>query len=191
MKQIECIKHKLQILQVDDWRCYKKVFRVESHQFKLNSPLHPLEIADFEARYGIVLPSGYVEFLTQIGNGGAGPGYGMYPLHQWYEHAPANPSQLPPNYLSNPSPLREDVPLNDIGWEVQLGTTWEERYQGAIAVTELGCAITHILIVSGELYGRVVLADPDEWRPGFPPERDFLSWYEAWLDKTTASREEI
>lgn len=36
----------------------------------------------FEARYNVKLPPEYVFFITQVGNGGAGPYYGLYPLEK-------------------------------------------------------------------------------------------------------------
>ena len=57
-----------------------KVFGAERHKYRLNPTVSPEEVARFEAKYHVKLPEEYVFFLTQVGNGGAGPYYGLYPL---------------------------------------------------------------------------------------------------------------
>ena len=52
----------------------------EGHDFSLNPPLTDVEVGTFEHLYGVRLQSDYRFFLTEVGNGGAGPGYGVFPL---------------------------------------------------------------------------------------------------------------
>ncbi len=64
-------------------------FGADSHNYQLDPPASEETIAAFEARCGISLPEGYRDFLLWMGNGGAGPFYGLYPL------GAAEPCQLP------------------------------------------------------------------------------------------------
>lgn len=57
-----------------------KVFGVDSHHFLLNPTIEEEEIEAFERRHKILLPTDYRNFLIHIGNGGAGPYYGIFPL---------------------------------------------------------------------------------------------------------------
>lgn len=64
-------------------------FGAYSHKYQLNSPILEETIDAFEKRFNISLPEGYRNFLLWMGNGGAGPFYGLYSL------GAAEPDQLP------------------------------------------------------------------------------------------------
>ncbi len=49
-------------------------------QFVLQPPLAEADVLNFEHQHGVHLPADYRDFLTQIGNGGAGLYYGIFPL---------------------------------------------------------------------------------------------------------------
>lgn len=55
-------------------------FGAYSHKYQLDPPASEEAVAAFEARFGLSLPEGYRSFLLWIGDGGAGPFYGLYPL---------------------------------------------------------------------------------------------------------------
>lgn len=55
-------------------------FGADSHNYQLEPPASEATIVDFEERLGISLPEGYRDFLLWMGNGGAGPFYGLYSL---------------------------------------------------------------------------------------------------------------
>jgi hypothetical protein len=57
-----------------------EVFRVGGHGFLMNPKLPQSEATAFERDNKIALPSDYRQFLTGIGNGGAGPFYGVFLL---------------------------------------------------------------------------------------------------------------
>lgn len=52
-------------------------FGAYNHQYRLGPPLTQADIVAAEAHYQITLPTEYREFLLHLGNGGAGPGYGL------------------------------------------------------------------------------------------------------------------
>ena len=49
-------------------------------QLQLNNPVSEPDVASFEQKHGISLPPDYREFITRVGNGGAGPFYGVFAL---------------------------------------------------------------------------------------------------------------
>lgn len=67
-------------------------YGAERHHYEF-APVVPLsEVRDFEQRHSISLPEAYVEFLTQVGNGGAGPDFGLFSLeelefHNFFAHS--------------------------------------------------------------------------------------------------------
>lgn len=64
-------------------------FGADSHKYQLEPPASEETIAAFETRFGVSLPEGYRNFLLWIGDGGAGPFYGLYQLET------VEPHQLP------------------------------------------------------------------------------------------------
>ena len=62
-----------------------QAFGAAEHQYQLNPCLTIQDISAIESQYGIQLPEDYVWFLSQVGNGGAGPFYGLYALEDSLE----------------------------------------------------------------------------------------------------------
>lgn len=58
----------------------------EKHRYEFNPVAAASEVRAFESRHNIRLPKAYTEFLTQVGNGGAGPGNGLYSLEELEFH---------------------------------------------------------------------------------------------------------
>jgi hypothetical protein len=49
----------------------------------LNWPIEERELIAWERGHGVEVPADYRTFLVEIGNGGPGPGMGLWPLGQW------------------------------------------------------------------------------------------------------------
>ena len=64
-----------------------QLFGASTHRYLLNPCLPEDNLREVEAQYGITLPEDYRRFLLFMGNGGAGPGYGMYPLDYCLKHS--------------------------------------------------------------------------------------------------------
>ena len=56
------------------------IFGSSSHEYIINPKLTEEEIQNFEEKNQITLPDEYREYLKNIGNGGAGPFYGLLEL---------------------------------------------------------------------------------------------------------------
>lgn len=56
-----------------------KIFGASTHRYQLNSPLQEADISALEDRYRVRFPEEYRSYLSQFSNGGAGPGYGVFP----------------------------------------------------------------------------------------------------------------
>src|SRR5450755_2429190 len=57
-----------------------RVFGADVHLCRLNPAAAEVEILAFEQARKITLPPDFREFLTGVGDGGAGPSYGIFPL---------------------------------------------------------------------------------------------------------------
>ena len=56
------------------------VFGASMHKYKLNPIVSGEYVHEIEKKYGFTLPEDYFRFITEIGDGGAGPDYGIMPF---------------------------------------------------------------------------------------------------------------
>jgi len=196
-EQLARIAQKLRIVQQRP--AGRKAMGEREHGFHLEPRLPEAEVQSFEWTHNIVLPPDYRAFITRIGNGGAGPYYGILPLERWAD-APLqyfeDQRSLPPDLISRDSPLRDG--LTGIDWVELLGGTprplrfdpskWHP-YQGTITISHLGATYYSLLVVTGATRGRICSVDLDMQAPKFAPQRGFLDWYEAWLDDTLSGKD--
>ena len=158
-------------------------FNEESHGFRLNPPAAEVDVAAFEREHGVALPAPYRRFVTEIGDGGAGPSYGLRPVAAAYDTVRYLTYE---GFLAVPSPLRDG-----------LGEDWYDEYldedlprdplDGSLAVAHFGCDQYTVLVVTGDLRGRLVTVDTAGGvEPYVTEDPDFLSWYERWLDEVAA-----
>lgn len=202
MDQISTIKNKLERLKNLD-KAFS-VFGSSKHQYILGSKVKSTSIKDFEKKYNIILPSGFKTFLQEIGNGGAGPYYGLEPIENIlftdldYKTGKLNPSEpfqftQKWNMDFTPSVSEEK---NQEKYEEEL-EQFEQFYfsprqmNGAISICNFGCGISLNLIVNGEEYGNIWTDDRGNDGGIYPsielgnPNRiNFLEWYELWLNQS-------
>jgi len=57
-----------------------ELFGAKRHCYQLNPPVAAAFVRETEARYGFTLPEDYFRFITEVGDGGAGPDYGIEPF---------------------------------------------------------------------------------------------------------------
>jgi hypothetical protein len=186
-RRIQQAKEKLALIGAQGWRRYEKNFGVASHRFEMNPPLDRRALRAFEQEHGVEIPADYRAFLLEVGNGGAGPYYGLFPLERWDDASFDLGNDRPADYLSKPSPLEPEMAFDE-DWVKKLTRPYEERYGGAIAIGTQGCSYETLLIVSGEYRGSVCYVDLDDQPPRFR-DSDFISWYERWLDVTLSGVE--
>ncbi|MEU9748169.1 SMI1/KNR4 family protein [Streptomyces niveus] len=159
------------------------VFGSMVHRFLLDEPLTLEEVADLEAQVGVVLPEEYREFLLQVGAGGAGPSYGVFPVRRvqrrWrWEGDGADLADL--SRLAEPFPqqgpdpeqvrrLLEERPEEEDFEEIEdfddAIEAWDERWEpvmfspdrtvGAVVISHIGCAARRWLVLSGPERGRI------------------------------------
>ena len=154
-------------------------FGSDSHKFELAAPLKEEDLRNFEAAHGVALPEDYRAFLLKVGNGGAGPYYGVCPLERAQAFASVVLDDVEADVLAQPSSLQ-------VGQNPRMASEGARltAYQGTLLIGTQGCTYEMLLIVSGECRGRVAYVDSDNQQaPYVLREVDFLSWYERWLDE--------
>jgi hypothetical protein len=182
-----------------DARRPPKVFGAESHRFRTHPPLTEQAVRQFEAKHRLTLPVEYRGFLLHVGNGGAGPAYGLFKLGEmddsfgheaWTEDggfvgvlSRPFPHTGPWNELSE-EPAFDESREDDPEWEDEYQrqvNVWEERVywntalvDGAVPICHLGCAERQWLVVSGPEAGNVwddLRADRKGIKPAERPGR--------------------
>jgi hypothetical protein len=196
---------------------HRQVFGSTVHDYIVNPPISEDAVAQFEAEHRIALPHDYRAFLTTVGNGGAGPAYGLFELGRmdgqvrdtrWRENdgfvgtlAEPFPHTGPWNDLVG-RPVEEDFGPLDYSVENDFDRAYEafeRRYMdpanvnGAIPICHVGCAKRQWLVVTGPEAGHVWGDDRAEDRGLYPlqapgrPRMTFLQWYTTWLDEALAA----
>ena len=203
-REIETLRHDLESLVSAPIR--PEVFGANGHNFKLRRPLKESMLAEFEATHRIAFPSDYREFLVSVGNGGAGPYYGLFSLGEMddgHDHVPWKENDGFVGILSKPFPHTN--PWNDLTGMPEEDEQDEQRFElafnefdkrywnpsnvnGAIPICHLGCALRQWLVVTGPEAGHVWCDYRADYR-GLQPlsfeqmaRVTFLQWYRNWLD---------
>ncbi|HEY9843789.1 MAG TPA: SMI1/KNR4 family protein, partial [Candidatus Obscuribacterales bacterium] len=152
--------------------------------FQLGPPLALSEIDAFEARNGLILPTDFRLFVTQVGNGGPGPAFhGLLPFepnHTGYTEANWNEPFVHPTEVRQLAETRirargaEDMKalgLDPAGYEhwleeqgLWIGEAIDELAEelseaGYIEVGDHGCGIFDFLVVKGQEYGHIWWSD--------------------------------
>lgn len=158
-----------------------QVFGASTHEYQLAPPLDEARVIEFERDHGIELPPDYRAFVTTLGNGGAGPFYGLAPLC-------ADPPRFGAATKQQAPSLARRFPL-DHAWRQGEQTPeppiapGSSVYDGTIELSSHGCGYFDLLVVGGPRRGEV-WADFTQALAGLAPwYGSFFDAYEAWLDR--------
>lgn len=179
------------------------VFGASSHRYNLERQLSDRELRAWEREHGIELPAEYRAFLSELGNGGAGPFYGVFPLGMWdggpleswagdlrapFPHREA--WNLPASRLERPEDFESDE--EEDAWNEALAAEYHapSLLDGAFWICHHGCALRTALVVTGPERGNVWFdGRPDN--SGIVPHTDpgarhlsFGDWYLEWLEQS-------
>jgi len=142
-----------------------RVFRSEQHCYRLGPTLTEDELAAFESANRVRLPADYRRFLSVLGNGGAGPYYGLEPPGTFRRDLSRPfPFTTATDALTDEEPERLAVP---------------DEYPGILEFCHQGCAIYSYLVVNGPAYGTVWDGREDFCPTGVA----FGAWYRRWLER--------
>ena len=202
-------------LERKDRRC--AVFGSAEHQYRLNPPLPATTLEAFEEKHGVSFPDDYRYFITVIGNGGAGPFYGLFPFGEeeagrsWEDAEAIGDLAEPFPYIEawnlskefwnqEPDPPPDTPPEEEdrmmAAWDQELMEHyWNPQVMnGAIPICHRGCGLSQWLVVNGPQRGYVWNDDRADYA-GISPLRDtdgkqvtFTDWYLTWLENAEDQR---
>ncbi len=179
-----------------------KVFGASTHRYVLDPCLSKEQIREAESQYGIDIPEEYRNFLLFMGNGGAGPAYGDFPLKTALTQSVDDVHLL---RLPFPHVRYWNIKPEDIGLVRDRDyAIFDEIYgsdafaPGALRVSPEGDGYFDLLVVIGEERGHMWLdgrtSDGGIEPMIIPPDPDtrmsFSVWYEYWLDRSLAKMAE-
>jgi len=162
-----------------------EVFGSTCHKYNFYDPISVNEVRTFEKEHNIKLPENYVRVLTELGNGGAGPYYGFYPLKKVFinkkssvrvdnEETFFDDTLTPEKWrkaMEELDTLRED--------DSQYDALFQKIFANIIIIGTQGCTYDTILICAGPEYNKVVNIDwnLDEDRPPIFTHMTFEEWF--------------
>ena len=175
-----------------------KLFGASTHRYGFNPPLKSEDVAAFEASQAVRLPEDYKDFILNVGNGGAGPCYGIYPLRPEGSIHPAMASR-PRIDLAVPFQHAEawDADwLDQIDWDAgerpdddRMEEYFDTRHiAGSLCICHQGCGDFWLLVVKGNESGHIWMDGRGNFSGIFPEsgahgERlTFSQWYLNWLN---------
>jgi len=180
------------------------VFGADSHEYILNPVLSEDEVLKFEREHGITIPEDYRQFILTVGNGGAGPFYGLMKLEdndenkpdlsKPFEYTKEEPFMIMNMYEEIEEQLEEyeDEDEQDEAREALLNDMYKKCDRGIIFLAHEGCGMYSVLVANGEEYGNVWYFDLANDAGIFPLSKaetgepmKFTDWYEVWLDRVT------
>ncbi len=148
----------------------------EGHRFRFRPPLPEGDVAAFERAVGVELPAEYRRFVTEVADGIAGPGYGLFQLGRVGEvTSPKDSHRLAPNTAL-------DVPLRPPS---RLAAPFVGTLDaGVLLLAHHGCAGFDGIVLDGPTRGHIWTFWEEHSEPlgGTHGEQGFFAWFESWLD---------
>jgi hypothetical protein len=148
-----------------------RVFGSKQHKYQLGRKLSEVKLSAFESAERVKLSEDYRCFLATVGNGGAGPLYGLEPLGNFGRD------------LSRPFPLTK--PSEQFAEEELQQLPDRDEYPGVLEFCHHGCGTFAYLVVCGPTYGTIWVGREDF----FPTKMSFGAWYLHWMERVLRTLE--
>jgi hypothetical protein len=175
----------LERLKQRDGRC-DRVFRASEHRYRLGPRLSIETVSAFEREHAITLPAEYRDFLLYAGNGGAGPDYGLVPLH---DAVPRDDAPAYRELLSQPFPYTVQLTPEEFAPLGDDDPLWDEFFsdrliRGCLRLAHNGCNNWDLIVVNGPAHGTVWSDCRGSCQGLVPQEKGFYEWYRDWLEQS-------
>lgn len=154
-----------------------RLFGASAHRHAMRAAATAEEVASFESEHGVRLPEDYRAFLVGLGNGGAGPFYGIFPLGTHDDEAGDLVGQ--PNvafpYTAAWRLSDDEIEALDDDETGALEAEYWRPLDGALPVVLEGAGRHTWLVVTGPERGHVWQDTRDD-RGGFRPWASGAAW---------------
>ncbi len=160
---------------------FRQLFAASYHQYQLRPTLTATEVD----AANLPLPQQLRDFYLQVGNGGAGPHYGIFQLKHLFAYRPNEPYPGAEHYRAFAHANADEFDNFDDGYfEVH-----DDDLSGLIVITEEGCGHVTCIVSAGEYLGQMVSVSCD----GFVRDlkQDFNTYYSDWLDASITLLERV
>ena len=181
----EHIHQRLSELAEDDPQMRR--FGARRHRYRLAPVVTEPDLARFEAAHGITLPASYRLFLTTVGDGGAGPYYGLF-RHDgadWPGYLQQHEQRQKPllgTAFAHTTAFQPWPDVKPCGQHPDPEDSFDPCWlAGTLILAEFGCGANYRLVVTGPARGQVWFDDLANDQ-GLTPGPDFRDWYLAWLE---------
>lgn len=163
MDKIQKLQEKFhQLVSLDK---HGDILGCDVHRYKLNSCISEAKLQAFEQKYKITLPKDYRNFLLLMGNGGAGPGYGLFGIGYKSEMTRIL-KQEGEDFLCQFFPGEDFLDEDDDDFEdededFEDDEIDSENYliQGTITIAHYGSGLYAQLVLTGNQRGNVWISD--------------------------------
>ena len=183
-----------------------ELFGAKKHKYQLNPPISTSFVRAIEEKYEFSLPEDYFRFITEIGDGGAGTDYGIYPFadlvkkrqerfaerhYQNYRNSLKNaftPRPMLADEFEEFSILKSDYEQNPEQYFIYQNSDEERQchLDGFYVLGTHGCAWDFGMVITGEMRGKVFTTDNTG---AYCLEADsFEEFYQNWLDRINAKK---
>jgi hypothetical protein len=169
------------------------IFGAEKHKYKFNWKLSTSWITKFEKKHGITLPKDYREFLSNYGNGGCGPNFGLFKLEDGVLNIPKYPKDS--EIINISAECRFENYWNLDFDKYENDEKWEEEYfnpkwvDGMLRISHQGCGRYVNLVITGKERGNIWVDNRVSDGGIYPvdskkPKTDFITWYIDWIENS-------
>jgi len=166
-----------------------KVFGSSEHKYQLSPAVSIKRVRQFEEKHQVRLPDEYVFFLTMVGNGGAGPFYGLYSLDRLENSGNICSSEEKPAFIDK-NLTREAwaAKMKEMEDNEKYDFLMEELAEGMLVIGTQGCTFDTLLMCKGSERGKIVYIDwnLEEDEPPYFTHMTFLEWYESFFKEIIA-----
>ncbi len=191
-----------------------QMFGAEAHKYRLEPPVPESFVRGAEEKCGLTLPESYRRFITQVGDGGAGPDYGITPFREFWKWGcaqthnifaerdrenyrrhliqpflvrPMTPEEAACSVTGNPEHYARE-PERYYIFELPGDEDDDSRWStdGFLSLGTRGCQWDYGIALNGEHRGKVFTTDNEG---GFLLEaRYFEEFYRCWLDRLSDTK---
>lgn len=177
------------------WEYDLTVFGSNGHLYCLNAVVDESALTTWETAHGLVIPQDYRDYLTKVGNGFAGPGYGITPFDlgrfapEWKEpclHAPEFAGEY--DRLAGEIAELIEKDTGDDQEEILYDALYKRFNQdGVLEIGTGGCAGINAIALNGSTKGFYLslVGELEYYRVGElgTGSKPFAEWFMEWVDK--------